>query len=108
MYYYLPLGIVIKFPLGYYLDIETKTKETAMTSEKYTDRALRAKQVAEKLGVSIPFVWAKCNPDNTRYDATFPKPFKIACNVTVWLESNIDAWLAAQAAKANNPKGAVA
>ena len=33
-----------------------------MTSEKYTDRALRAKQVAEKLGVSIPFVWAKCNP----------------------------------------------
>lgn len=27
---------------------------------------------------------------------------------TVWLESNIDAWLAAQAAKTNNPKGAVA
>ena len=79
-----------------------------MTTEKYTDRALRAKQVAEKLGVSTPFVWAKCNPDNTRYDATFPKPFKIACNVTVWLESNIDAWLAAQAAKTNNPKGAVA
>lgn len=65
--------------------------------EKYTDRALRAKQVAEKLGVSIPFVWAKCNPDNSRYDASFPKPFKIACNVTVWLESSIDAWLATQA-----------
>ncbi|RPD90493.1 AlpA family phage regulatory protein [Neisseria weixii] len=77
-----------------------------MQPEKYTDRALRAKQVAEKLGVSIPFVWAKCNPDNTRYDASFPKPFKIAKNVTVWLESSIDRWLAAQAAETNPEKGA--
>lgn len=79
-----------------------------MQPEKYTDRALRAKQVAEKLGVSIPLIWAKCNPDNSRYDASFPKPFKIAKNVTVWLESSIDAWLAAQATKATDPKGAAA
>ena len=67
--------------------------------EKYTDRALRAKHVAEKLGISIPLVWAKGNPDNSRYDASFPKPFKISRNATVWMESQIDKWLAEQAAK---------
>lgn len=54
---------------------------------------LRTKQVAEKLGISVSAVWYKVNPENRRYDATFPKPFKVSDNITGWLESEINAYI---------------
>lgn len=55
---------------------------------------LRAKQVAEKLGVSVSAVWYKQNPKSRHYDAAFPKPFKVSANITGWLESEIDTYIA--------------
>lgn len=71
-----------------------------------SNRALRAKQAAEKVGLCISAVWAKTSPKNARYDATFPKPFKVSANATVWLESELDAWLAAKAASREQKGGA--
>ncbi|HGO7221180.1 TPA: helix-turn-helix transcriptional regulator [Neisseria meningitidis] len=59
----------------------------------YTERALRVKEVAEKLGVSENFVWAKTDRGNIRHDPTFPRPFKLSGNATAWLESEIDTWI---------------
>lgn len=69
----------------------------AATEKFGSDRALRAKQVSEKVGLCVSAIWAKTSPKNARYDATFPKPFKVAANATVWLESELDAWLSAKA-----------
>lgn len=51
---------------------------------------LRVKQVAHKMGISVSTVWCKVNPKNRRYDAAFPKPFKIADNATGWLASEVN------------------
>ena len=59
---------------------------------------LRAKQVAERLNVSVSTVWSKTNPKDRRHDAAFPKPFKVSGNVTGWLESEVNAYSANLAA----------
>lgn len=64
----------------------------------YSQRVLRVNQVSEKVGLCVSAIWAKTSPQNARYDATFPKPFKVSANATVWLESELDAWLSAKAA----------
>lgn len=61
-------------------------------------KVIRVKQVAEKLGLSAAAVWYRVNPKNRRFDANFPRPFKISANATGWLESEIDAYIAARAA----------
>lgn len=81
----------------------------AATEKLGSDRALRAKQVSEKVGLCVSAIWAKTSPKNARYDATFPKPFKVAANVTVWLESELDAWLSAKAeSRIDGKQGATA
>jgi prophage CP4-57 regulatory protein alpA len=87
---------------------EFKNMEAA--TEKFgSDRALRAKQVSEKVGLCVSAIWAKTSPKNARYDATFPKPFKVAANATVWLESELDAWLSAKAeSRIDGKQGATA
>ena len=62
----------------------------------YSQRVLRVNQVSEKVGLCVSAIWAKTSLQNARYDATFPKPFKVSANATVWLE--LDAWLSAKAA----------
>lgn len=54
---------------------------------------LRLPQVMAKTGLSRAAVWAKQNPNNSRYDKTFPKSVKLAANTTAWVESEIDTWL---------------
>lgn len=54
---------------------------------------LRLPQVMAKTGLSRAAVWAKQNPKDSRYDASFPTGVKLAANTTAWVESEIDAWL---------------
>lgn len=61
-----------------------------MTTES---RILRAKQVAERLGVTTATVWNKSNPKGRRYDPAFPRPFRVSENVTGWLESEISEYI---------------
>lgn len=52
-------------------------------------KALRAKQVALALGVSVVSVWRKA-----KYDDDFPKPYKIGANTTVWDEDAVEGYKA--------------
>jgi prophage regulatory protein len=56
-----------------------------------TKRALRIKQVVQKVGLSEATVW--------RLAATreFPRPIKLSRGCTVWLESEIDDFLESRA-----------
>lgn len=73
---------------------------------------LRLLQVMAKTGLSRAAVWAKQNPKDSRYDASFPKGVKLAAHTTAWVESELDAWLenrlAASRAIQHTSKGAVA
>lgn len=64
-----------------------------------TQSILRAKQVAERLGISTAAIWYKVNPKSRHYDADFPQPFKISVNATGWLESEINSYIEKLAAK---------
>ncbi len=57
-------------------------------------RILRAKQVAKRLSVSVNVVWYRVNPKHRLHDPAFPKPFKVSENVTGWLETEIDDYIA--------------
>lgn len=59
-----------------------------MSELSQSKRALRPAQVAAKLGVSVPTIWryARQNP-------AFPRPSKLSERVTVFDESEIDAFL---------------
>ena len=61
-----------------------------MSSVQETKRGLRAAQVAQKLGVSVPTVW-RYHRDNPR----FPRARKLSERVTVFAEDEVDAFLAA-------------
>ncbi|WP_329601760.1 helix-turn-helix transcriptional regulator [Plesiomonas shigelloides] len=41
-------------------------------------------------------MYERINPASKRYDATFPKPFKLGLSAIGWLEQDIDAWLKAK------------
>ena len=58
-------------------------------------RALRDKAVAAKIGVSRPHLWTL-----VKTDPAFPRPVKLSPNVTIWLESEVDAWLLSRVAAA--------
>lgn len=58
---------------------------------------LRAKQVAEKVGVSRSTLWNWVNPKSRHYNPDFPQPFTVSGNVTGWRNTDIDAYINKQA-----------
>lgn len=61
-----------------------------MNSEgKAQGRALRPVQTAQKLGIGLSTVWAK-----VKTDPLFPQPIKIGPRTTVFLEAELDQYLA--------------
>ena len=58
-----------------------------MLPPEMTNRALRIKQVAQKLAVSEATVWRLSSTE------PFPKPIKLSPGCTVWLEAEIDHFL---------------
>ena len=59
-----------------------------------TGSCLRVKEVAKKMSMGVSSVW-----NWVKENDAFPKPFKLGPNVTVWFESELDDFIAAQAAK---------
>jgi len=57
-------------------------------------RGLRPAETAKKLSIGLSTLWLKA-----KTDPGFPKPFKIAGRTTVFYEHEVDAYLAACAAK---------
>jgi len=52
-------------------------------------RALRPAKAAEKLGIGLSTLWAKA-----KNQADFPKPVKIGPSTTIFLEHELDAYIA--------------
>lgn len=52
-------------------------------------RGIRPAQAAQKLGVSLSSLWR-----HTRENPNFPKPRKLGLKTTVWLEHELDSFLA--------------
>jgi prophage regulatory protein len=61
---------------------------------KIQGRGLRPAKVAEKLDIGLSTLWKKAKDD-----PAFPKPIKLAARTTIFLENEIDEYLAALAAK---------
>lgn len=55
-------------------------------------RCLKPEKAAEKCGRRISWLWAKL-----KTDTTFPRPIYLAPKAPVFLEHELDAWLASQA-----------
>jgi prophage regulatory protein len=55
-------------------------------------QALRPTAAAQRLGISLPTLWRK-----VRADSSFPRPIKLSPRVTVFLERDLDSWLAEKA-----------
>jgi prophage regulatory protein len=68
-------------------------------------RILRCRQVLDRVGVSKATLYAKLRLNPARpssFDPSFPRPLKIGAKATGWLESEIEAWIAAQARTARH------
>ncbi len=64
------------------------------TASALQSRVLRPAQAAKKLAIGLSTFWLKA-----KTDPNFPKPFKVSERTTVVYESEVDAYLAACAAK---------
>jgi prophage regulatory protein len=62
-------------------------------------RVLRVKDVTQKIGISRSTLYDWMNPKSPRYDATFPKHFKIGRHCIGWLEHQLDAWVIQKASR---------
>lgn len=63
---------------------------------------LRRKQVEARTGLSRSTIYAKLHHNPKRpgdYDPTFPAPISLGAKAVGWVESEVDAWLAAQIEK---------
>lgn len=54
---------------------------------------IRLKQLSVRVGLSRSTIYDRINPRSSRYDATFPKPFKLGSFAVGWLEEDVNAWL---------------
>lgn len=66
---------------------------------------LRRKQVEARTGLSRSTIYAKLRQNPKRpgdFDPTFPQPISVGARAVGWVESEIDAWLAAQIEKSRS------
>ena len=62
---------------------------------------IRRKQVEVRTGLSRSSIYAKMRPNPKRpsdFDPTFPTPVSVGAKAVGWVESEVDAWLAARIA----------
>jgi prophage regulatory protein len=63
---------------------------------------LRMKQVQARTGLSRSAIYRRLRRDPKypdSYDPTFPRPVSLGAKAVGWIESELDAWLAAQVKK---------
>jgi prophage regulatory protein len=66
---------------------------------------LRANRAAEKLGIARSTFYAWQDPNSPHHKPSLPRPLQLGTRAVGWLESELDAWLAARA-KNRGPVGA--
>ncbi|MGG1946819.1 AlpA family transcriptional regulator [Trinickia sp. NRRL B-1857] len=71
------------------------------SAAKSLSRILRLKRVREKTGISEASIYNKLNPCSKYYDPSFPKQIRLGAASVGWLESEVDAWIAARAESRN-------
>lgn len=65
-------------------------------------RFIRIKSVIKKMGLSRSSIYNKLNKDSKYYDPEFPKQIKVGGGIVVWIEQEIDNWMAAQIKKSRD------
>lgn len=60
---------------------------------------IRRKQLEKKLGLSRSAIYDRLNPKSTNHDPSFPKPIPLGARAVGFIESEANAWLAAQVEK---------
>ena len=68
-----------------------------MPNTTFTGNGLRPVNAAKKLGIGLSTLWLK-----VKKEPDFPKPFKLGPRTTIFIESELDAYLASCAAKARS------
>jgi prophage regulatory protein len=74
----------------------------AAAQDHNTITILRRKQVEARTGLSRSAIYGKLRRDPKRpseYDPTFPRPVSLGARAVGWIESELEAWLAAQVEK---------
>lgn len=79
-------------------DNTTPNHRTQTAVAPRSQRVLRLKDMTKKLGIARSTIYDWTNPKSPRYDATFPRSFKIGQHCIGWLEQQVDEWLALRAA----------
>lgn len=62
-------------------------------SSMVSPNVIRLKQLSVKVGLSRSTIYDRLNRKSSRYDATFPKPFKLGSFAVGWLEEEVNAWV---------------
>ncbi len=66
---------------------------------------IRRKQLEARTGLSRSTIYAKMRENPKRpgdFDPTFPKPISMGAKAVGWIESEVEAWLAARVAESRN------
>lgn len=65
-------------------------------------RVVRIGELTSRVGLSRSAIYDRLNPASPTYDPTFPVPIQLGTGPRPpvgWLDSEVDAWIAAQAAR---------
>ncbi len=65
-------------------------------------RVVRIGELTSRVGLCRSAVYERLNPASPTYDPTFPAPLQLGTGPRPpvgWLDSEVDAWIAAQAAR---------
>ena len=60
---------------------------------------LRLRALSEKIGLSRSTIYERLDPKSPRHDPDFPRPIPLGAKAIGFLESDAEAWIAAQAEK---------
>lgn len=65
-------------------------------------RVVRISELTSRVGLCRSAIYERLNPASPTYDPTFPVPMQLGTGPRPpvgWLDSEVDAWIAAQAAR---------
>lgn len=93
------------------MPMQSRTFEDSLTSEAHAQATklrqekeyvaqlrialLMCSEVQEKIKISRAALYAKLNPVDPAYDPAFPVPIRVGARAVRWIESEIDAYIAA-------------
>lgn len=72
-----------------------------------SSRVIRMRELCETLGISRSSIYLKLAPRSRYFDAAFPAPIKLGLSSIGWRDSDVQAWLELQAARAANSSSGV-